>query len=39
LIHALVKFACAEFSAIYVKYGTARAVRALRIKYEEMASE
>jgi hypothetical protein len=37
LLRALVAFACKEYATIYVKYGEAHAIRALRVCFSEMA--
>jgi hypothetical protein len=37
LLRALVAFACKEYATIYVKYGEAHAIRALRVRFSEMA--
>lgn len=37
LLCALIAYARSEYSTIYVKHGDARALRALRIRFEELA--
>ena len=39
LQRALLQYARSEYPSIYVKYGDGRALRALRIRYEEMGRE